>query len=66
MPCRFLFPGIIVFSCIGRYSLAKSPMDIVLAAGFGVVGYMLSALGCRPAPLILGLVMGPLLTVRTF
>lgn len=61
MPYRFLFPGIIVFSCIGVYSLADSPLDVMLAAGFGVIGYLLTALGCRPAPLILGLVIGPLL-----
>ncbi len=61
MPYRFLYPGIIVFSCIGVYSLANSALDVLLTAGFGVMGYILTALGCRPAPLILGLVMGPLL-----
>ncbi|MGA3399222.1 MAG: tripartite tricarboxylate transporter permease [Acetobacteraceae bacterium] len=61
LPYRLLYPGIIAFSCIGVYSLANSAWDVILAAGFGVAGYILTALGCRPAPLILGLVMGPLL-----
>jgi TctA family transporter len=61
MPYRLLYPAIIAFSCIGVYSLANSAWDVILAAGFGVAGYILTALGCRPAPLILGLVMGPLL-----
>ena len=61
MPYRLLYPAIIAFCCIGVYSLANSAWDVILAAGFGVAGYILTALGCRPAPLILGLVMGPLL-----
>ena len=61
MPYRILVPAILIFCCIGVYSVTNSAFDVMLAAGFGVAGYILTALGCRPAPLILGLVMGPLL-----
>jgi putative tricarboxylic transport membrane protein len=61
MPYRYLFPAIIVFCCIGVYSLRNSMMEVVFMAGAGVAGYVLRKLGCEPAPLLLGLILGPML-----
>jgi putative tricarboxylic transport membrane protein len=61
IPYRFLFPAIITFCCIGVYSLRNNVDDVMLAAGFGVLGYVLVKCECSPAPLILGLVLGPML-----
>ncbi|HXP12855.1 MAG TPA: tripartite tricarboxylate transporter permease, partial [Stellaceae bacterium] len=38
--------------------------DVALAAGFGFVGYVFSKLGCSPAPLIIGFILGPILEVN--
>jgi TctA family transporter len=61
LPYRLLFPSILLFSSIGVYSVHNSSFEVVLAAGFGVLGYVLFKLGCEPAPLALGFVLGPLL-----
>ncbi|MGQ0524402.1 MAG: tripartite tricarboxylate transporter permease [Betaproteobacteria bacterium] len=61
IPYRILFPAIIVFCCIGSYSLKNSLSDVVIMALFGVVGYGLRKLRCEPAPLLLGFILGPLL-----
>jgi putative tricarboxylic transport membrane protein len=61
LPYRLLFPAILLFSSIGVYSVHNSTFEVVLAAGFGVLGYLLFKLGCEPAPLALGFVLGPLL-----
>jgi len=61
LPYRYLFPGIIVFCCIGVYSLRNSVTEVMFMAAFGVFGYVLRKLDCEPAPLLLGLILGPLL-----
>lgn len=61
IPYRFLFPVVIVLVCIGVYSISNSVFDIWLVLLFGTVGYFMSLLRCEPAPLLLGLVLGPLM-----
>jgi len=61
VPYRWLFPSIIMFCCIGNYSVNNSAVDVYLCALVGVVGYALVKLECEPAPLILGYVLGPLM-----
>ncbi|MBM3570422.1 MAG: tripartite tricarboxylate transporter permease [Alphaproteobacteria bacterium] len=61
MPYRLLFPIILVFCCIGTYSVNNSAVEVVLMAGFGVFGVVLLRLGFEPAPLLLGYVLGPLM-----
>ena len=61
VPYAYLFPAILVFCCIGTYSLKNDVFDVLLMAGFGVFGYVLKKLDCEPAPLLLGFVLGPLL-----
>lgn len=61
MPYRFLFPAILVFCCIGAYTLTNSVFNIWVIAGAGLVGYFLSKLECEPAPFILGFLLGPLM-----
>ena len=56
-----LFPAIIAFACIGCYSLNLNAYDVYAIAFFGILGYFLMKLGCEPAPLLLGFVLGPLL-----
>jgi TctA family transporter len=61
VPYRWLFPSIILFCCIGNYSVSNNPFDVYLVALIGVLGYVLVKLECEPAPLLLGYVLGPLL-----
>jgi putative tricarboxylic transport membrane protein len=61
VPYRLLFPAILVFCCIGVYTLNNSAVDVVLVAVFGLVGYGLLKLGFEPAPMLLAFVLGPLM-----
>jgi putative tricarboxylic transport membrane protein len=61
VPYRLLFPSIIVFCCIGIYSIDNSPSDVIIAAIFGLFGYWLVKHDFEPAPLVLAFVLGPLM-----
>jgi putative tricarboxylic transport membrane protein len=61
IPYRMLYPAIIAFAAVGTYSLGLSAWDVFAIALFGLLGYFLIKLGCEPAPLLLGFVLGPLL-----
>jgi TctA family transporter len=61
VPYRFLFPAILTFCCIGLYTLNNSNFDVYTGALFGLVGYVFYKLGCEPAPLLLGFILGPMM-----
>ena len=61
VPYRLLYPAILLFCCIGVYSLSNSTFDVYQIAVLGILGYVFIKLECEPAPLILGFVLGPLL-----
>ncbi len=61
IPYRVLFPAIIAFASIGTYSLGLNAYHVYAIVFFGILGYVLIKLGCEPAPLLLGFVLGPLL-----
>jgi TctA family transporter len=61
VPYRYLFPTILILCCIGTYTLNSSTGDVIVMTVFGVIGYAFRKLDCEPAPLLLGLVLGPML-----
>ncbi|HBP29805.1 MAG: tripartite tricarboxylate transporter permease [Advenella sp.] len=61
VPYRMLFPAIVLFCSIGVYSLNYNVFDIYVMAIFGIIGYFWSKLKCEGAPLLLGLVLGPMM-----
>jgi TctA family transporter len=61
VPYRLLYPAILLFCCIGVYSLSNSTFDVFVTVVFGFLGYVFAKLECEPAPLILGFVLGPLM-----
>ena len=61
VPYRLLYPAILVFCCIGVYSLSNSPFDVIMTALFGFIGYVFVKLDCEPAPLLLGFILGPMM-----
>ncbi len=61
VPYRFLFPAIMSFCCIGLYTLNNSSFDVYMGSLFGFIGYVFYKLGCEPAPLLLGFILGPMM-----
>src|ERR1700726_1963518 len=61
VPYRLMFPSIVIFCAIGIYSINNAPVDVVLAGAFGLLGYWLIKHDFEPAPLLLGMVLGPLM-----
>jgi len=61
VPYRILFPCILIFCCVGAFSIANSPFLILMMAGFALLGYIFTKLGCEGAPFLLGFVLGPLM-----
>ena len=61
VPYRMMFPAIMIFCCIGIYSINNSTSDVMFTAFFGVVGYTLLKFGFEPAPMLLGFVLGKLM-----
>lgn len=60
IPYRFIFPAILLFVCVGVFSANNSMFDVKVVLLLGVLGYVLSALRFEPAPLLLGVVLGPM------
>ena len=61
VPYKFLYPSIVLFCAIGVYSTNNNTWDIWIVGIFGFVGYLFHKLGCEPAPLLLGLILGPMM-----
>jgi putative tricarboxylic transport membrane protein len=61
IPYRHLYPAILVFCCIGVYSVNNTNFDIFMTAIFGIAGYLFFKLGCEAPPLLLGFVLGPMM-----
>ena len=61
VPYGYLFPTILILCCIGTYTLTPARGDVLVMTAFGVIGYAFRKLDCEPAPLLLGLVLGPML-----
>jgi TctA family transporter len=60
VPYRVLFPCVLLFCCVGVYSISGSSA-VIMTAGFALLGYIFVKLGCEPAPFLLGFVLGPLM-----
>jgi putative tricarboxylic transport membrane protein len=61
VPYRYLYPAILVFCCIGVYTVNNSIFDVYMTAAFGLLGYIFIKLGCEGAQLLLGFVLGPMM-----
>jgi TctA family transporter len=63
VPYRLLSIAILFFCCIGVYSLNNLNTEVPFMAFFSVLGFIFVRLGCEPAPLLLGYLLGPLMEV---
>jgi len=61
VPYRLLFPAILLFCCIGAFGINNSVTDVWLMLVCAVIGYFFNKIKVETAPLLLGLVLGPML-----
>ncbi len=64
IPTRFLGVMILLLSFVGVYSLRNSLTDVMLSAGFGVLGLILKRLNLPVVPIVLGMVLGGIMEVK--
>ena len=60
IPAPLLYAGILVFATIGTYGITQSWVDLVLLYTVGVVGYLMRRYDFPTAPVIIGMILGPL------
>jgi putative tricarboxylic transport membrane protein len=61
VPYKILAPIIVLFCCVGVFSVRNSVFDIWVMGIFGVLGYIFRKVGLEPGPMILAFVLGPIL-----
>lgn len=61
VPYRYMYPAIVLFCAIGVYSTNNNTWDIWVVGFFGVIGYVFQKLRVEAAPLLLGLILGPMM-----
>ena len=61
VPYRILYPAILMFCCIGVYSVNNNSFDVLITVLFGVLGMVFLRFGCEAAPLLLGFILGPMM-----
>ena len=60
VPRNILMPGILMFCIVGSFAINNTVFDVGIMLVMGVVGYFLEANGFPVAPVVLGLVLGPI------
>lgn len=60
IPRPFLYAGITLFCALGIYATSGKVFDLLMLLAIGVVGFLMRALDFPLAPLIIGMVLGPL------
>jgi putative tricarboxylic transport membrane protein len=59
IPARFLAPAVVFMTILGSYSIRNNMLDVWIMFLFGVIGYASNKLKFHPAPIVLGLILGP-------
>ena len=60
VPRNILMPGILMFCIVGSFAINNTMFDVGTMLVMGVIGYFLEANGFPVAPIVLGLVLGPI------
>jgi TctA family transporter len=60
VPRNILMPGILMFCIVGSFAINNSIFDVGMMMVMGVIGYFLEANGFPVAPVVLGIVLGPI------
>jgi TctA family transporter len=61
VPRNVLMPIILMFSLVGAFAINNSVYGITLMLVFGILGFLMEENGFPVAPVILGIVLGPML-----
>lgn len=61
VPRPYLLGAVLIFSVVGSYAAVNSVFGVVVMAGFGMLAWWFGLVGIPVAPVILGMVMGPLI-----
>jgi putative tricarboxylic transport membrane protein len=60
IPAPQLYAGILVFATVGSYGISQSPIDLVLLYILGAIGFLMRRFDFPTAPVIIGMILGPL------
>lgn len=60
VPRNILMPGILMFSIVGSFAINNTIFDVGVMLVMGVIGFFLEANGFPVAPVVLGIVLGPI------
>ncbi len=60
IPRPYLYAGILLFACFGAYAVNFSPVDILILLVIGVLGFFMRRYGYPVAPLVVGMILGPM------
>ena len=60
IPKPQLYAGILIFSTVGAYGMRQSAFDLVLLYAIGVVGVLMRRFDFPTAPVVVGMILGPL------
>lgn len=58
---HYLMPAVLILCVVGTYAVQSAQFDLWVMLAFGVLGYAMIRFGYPPAPMVIGLVLGPLL-----
>jgi putative tricarboxylic transport membrane protein len=60
IPRHWLYPGILVFATLGTIGANPSTFELGMLLAFGVMGYFLRRFDYPLAPVVVGLILGPM------
>lgn len=61
VPYHILYPCIVLFVCVGVYTVNFSSFEVATLVIFGILGYGMRLFEFPPAPMLLGFVLGPMI-----
>ncbi|GAA4164514.1 hypothetical protein GCM10023069_14600 [Shinella granuli] len=64
IPRPYLYAGILIFSLVGIWGVSNSWVDLAMMAGVGVLGYTMRVYDFPIAPVLIGLILGPMAEVQ--
>ena len=60
IPKPYLYAGILIFATVGVYGMRQSTFDLFLLYGIGVLGVVMRRFDFPTAPVVVGMILGPL------
>jgi putative tricarboxylic transport membrane protein len=60
IPKAHLYAGILIFSTVGVYGMRQSAFDLLLLYGIGLAGVLFRRFDIPTAPVVVGMILGPL------